>query len=472
MKLPEMIKDPLRKNPADSGRQKNFNWQAKMPWLSLPPATQDSELPSELHWFVEIERAAVIPSKWMLLALGIVLSVLESDVSYPPLTVFTLFAFYALSNLIFSYVFYLRRYLPGQIRKLEYLSLSTDIVVISLYIYLSTIENSLQSGQADFYLLYFLVILRGVVLFPTRKHTLLMNTIISGSYIITVLLSQKTLRFLTSNDFLIRLVLLWGLMLMSWFVVEIVRIQREKLQEGYEHIQKMEAHLIRTERLASMGEIAAGVAHEINNPVGIIMATSDLLLRKIGPEDPSRPSINIIAGEAERCKKIVSEMMALSTPSKIKTEKVSVTRILRDCMEMSQEKTLASKIEVETHFEEELPLIEGNPTLLQRVFLNLINNALQAMPDGGKLQVGVKFKAKENEITTWVSDTGKGIPAEDQDKIFTPFYTTKTGQPGLGLTVTHRIVDWHRGQITIESKPEKGTRFEISLPVNREPEEL
>ncbi len=471
MQNPNLMDTIDKKSSGASPKQRNLGWLAKMPWLNIPVVTPDASLPSELHWFVEIERAAVIPSKWMLLALGIVLSVLESGVSYPPLSVFTLFSFYALSNLLFSYVFYLRRYMPYQIRRLEYMSLGTDLVVISLYLYLTTVEETLQSGQADFYLLYFLVILRGVVLFPTRKHTLIMNTIISISYVGTVFLSQKTFRFLTSNDFLIRLVLLWGLMLMSWFVVEIVRIQRQKLQEGYEHIKKMEAHLIRNERLASMGEIAAGVAHEINNPVGIIMATSDLLLRKMEPEDPSRPAVSMIAGEAVRCKKIVSEMMALSTPSKIRTELIGVCHILRDCVDMVREKAEGRQVQIETHCPEDIPPLEANPTLLQRVFSNLFNNALQAMPDGGKIQVGVKFNSKENEIQVWFSDTGTGIPIEDQDKIFSPFYTTKTGQPGLGLAVTHRIIDWHRGRINVESLPSKGTRFDIYLPVNREPDE-
>lgn len=434
-------------------------------WFTVPAATQDSQLSTELQWLVNIERNAIIPSKWMLLALSIVLSVIESGFIYPPARIFTVLAFYAASNLVFSYVYYFHRYAPQQIRLLEYLSIAMDIVVVTLLIFLTGIMETGRVLQTDYYLLYFLIILRGIVLFPTKTHSIVMNGIISILYIFTLFVSQQSLRFLTTNDFLVRLVLLWGVMLMSWFVLEIVRIQRERIQNDVDKIHQMENQLIRNERLASMGEIAASVAHEINNPVGIITACTDYLLRKTKPQDPHYENLKMISAEAERCKRIVAELLNLASPAKIKTEPLSLSQLVQDTVIIVQPQAEQHQVIIQVDCQTPLPEIQGNSTLLQRALVNLYSNAIQAMPNGGTLSILTEFKSKENLVSIRVADTGVGIPAEDMDKIFTPFFSTGVGRSGLGLAITDRIIDWHKGQIHVQSQPDKGTEFEILLPL-------
>jgi signal transduction histidine kinase len=434
-------------------------------WFRIPEAMPDSQLSTELQWLVNIERTAVIPSKWMLLALSIVLSVIESGFIYPPARIFTVLAFYAASNLVFSYVYYFHRYAAYQIRQLEYLSIAMDIVVVTLLIFLTGIMETGRALQTDYYLLYFLIILRGIVLFPTKVHSIVMNGIISVLYIFTVFVSQQSLRFLSTNDFLVRLVLLWGVMLMSWFVLEIVRIQRERIQEDVNRIRQMEDQLIRNERLASMGEIAASVAHEINNPVGIITACTDYLLRKTKPQDPQYENLKIIATEAERCKRIVAELLNLASPSKIKTEPLSPSQLIQDTVTIVRPQADQHQVTIQVDCQEKLPEIQGNSTLLQRALVNLYSNAIQAMPQGGNLSIQAQYEPKENCVSIHVTDNGVGIPPEDMDKIFTPFFTTRAGRSGLGLAITDRIIDWHNGHIYVQSQPEKGTEFGILLPV-------
>lgn len=425
----------------------------------------DSDLPPGDQWLPPIIRSIIMPTKWVLWALVIILILVENFPAYPSLSVAAVTVFYGLSNLFLSYIFYCRRYSPKQLWGLEYGSLATDLVIISLLVVLENLSKEITSPGADYYLLFFLVVLRGIVIFPTRTHAFVMNSLVCVAYVFTAYFSQQTLGFLSTRSFLIHLTLLWGLMLLSWFIVEILRQQRLKITEDMEKIRQIEANLSRTEKLASMGEIAAGIAHEINNPIGIITATTDLLRRQLPADSPSHRQVNIILQESERCRRLVAELMRLSTPSALTLEPIEIPKLVEDSISLIREKIREAHVTVDLQFEDNLPPLPGNKTLLQRVLLNLIQNALQAMPNGGKLRIEVKYKEQLHEIVMKVADTGVGIEAESIEKIFSPFYSTCPGQSGLGLTMVHRIIDWHHGHIRIQSQPGEGTVFEIDIPL-------
>ncbi|MDI6782694.1 MAG: ATP-binding protein [bacterium] len=439
----------------------------------FPPAARDTDLPAHLAWMVDIERKAVIPSKWTLLFTSYLLTGIQrGSFSIPPL-IFGLLALYGLSNLFYSYIYYFRRYQKREILILSYLSLAVDIVVVTLLIFLTGRAESHGTLRSDFYLLYFLVILRGIVLFPNKTMSVVINLIISLLYIFTLISTEHNLLFFSSYEFISKLVLIWAVMLISWFILEIVRSQREKIQADFDQMRNMEQLMLRTEKLASMGEIAAGIAHEINNPVGIITANADYLLKNNPLDSAERDNLKVIQTEAIRCKKIISQLVQLTSPTGGAVEPVDVNGIISDTILEIQQLPCEKKNRIQTQLDQHLPLIIANPSLLQRAIFNLMRNACEAMAQsGGELTVStaVVEAKREQEVEVRVQDTGIGIAPENQTRIFTPFYTTKSGNLGLGLAITHRIIDWHNGTITIESQSGSGTLIILRLPMKSDTE--
>jgi signal transduction histidine kinase len=438
----------------------------------FPNATDDTKLPAQLAWMVNIERKAVIPAKWTLLFTSYLLAGIQLGNFYIPPLIFGLLVLYGFSNLFYSYIFYFRRYQRREILPLSYLSLSVDIVVVTLLIFLTGREDSQGILWSDFYLLYFLIILRGIVLFPNKTMSVVINIVISLLYIFVLISSEPNLSFLTSSKFIAKFILIWSVMLISWFILEIVRSQREKIQADFDRMRTMEQQMLRTEKLASMGEVAAGIAHEINNPVGIITASADYLLKSNELNPAQRENLKIIQTEATRCKKNISQLVQLTSPSANAVEPVDVNGIISDTILEIQQLPCEQKIRIQTRLDQHLPTIIANPSLLQRAFYNLMRNACEAMAQlGGEMTVTTSLiETKSGQrVEIRVQDTGIGIASKNQNQVFTPFYTTKTGNLGLGLAITHRIIDWHNGTINIESQPGTGTTVILRVPLKREP---
>jgi signal transduction histidine kinase len=227
--------------------------------------------------------------------------------------------------------------------------------------------------------------------------------------------------------------------------------------------------------MISLGKLAAGVVHEINNPLTGILIYVRLMSKILSRGSLPRDSIAKFQGylsrmqsELERCSKIVSNLLDFSRKSKFEFSPVDINELLSKCIDLSGHKLVLQDIQVETHLGRDLPMIQGDFNQLQQCIINLIFNAVDAMPEGGVLRIESSFDSAKSLIHILVRDTGCGISREDFPYIFDPFFTTKKEGKGLGLglSTTFGIIDRHKGTIRVESEPGKGTTFQIALPVS------
>lgn len=224
--------------------------------------------------------------------------------------------------------------------------------------------------------------------------------------------------------------------------------------------------LMQSERLASMGQLAAGIAHEVNNPLGVVLMYAHLMLEDLQEESRLKNDARTIVEQADRCKKIVNGLLHFSRQNKVLREPVDIRDLVaRGCRMVVKPENVA--IEVQDRMEN--PVAEVDREQLLQVLTNLLTNSFAAMPDGGRIAIAIADQPRSVIIA--VSDTGVGIPAENLSKIFEPFFTTKQiGKgTGLGLAVTYGIIKMHRGEIAVESNADPaagptGTKFTIDLP--------
>ncbi|RPH59597.1 MAG: HAMP domain-containing protein [Chloroflexi bacterium] len=225
-------------------------------------------------------------------------------------------------------------------------------------------------------------------------------------------------------------------------------------------------HLVHSEKLASLGQLAAGVAHEINNPLGTILLYSESMLKECAEDDPRRADLNVIVSETKRCKRIVADLLNFSRQHQVVAQPTDLNALLQELADLGPRRIKTVSIPIVCEFDLRLPTIDGDPAQLRQVFLNLMVNAVEAMPQGGTLTVRTR-KGPGETVTVEVQDTGTGIPREDLGKLFTPFFTTKPiGKgTGLGLAIAYGIIKMHRGQINVQSQVGTGTTFIVNLPI-------
>ena len=248
---------------------------------------------------------------------------------------------------------------------------------------------------------------------------------------------------------------------------EALRQSEEKLRR---QAQELEQQLIASGRLVSLGEITASMAHEFNNPLGIVMGFTQDLMSETDPSHPHYRSLKIIDDETKRCEKIIRDLLQFARPKSTDFCPTDVKQIVEKTLGLVANHLYKQKIEAITQLEEDLPKIYADPQELEQVLVNLYFNAIDAMPEGGMLTVSAKLSlgapGGPQEVAITVSDTGFGIPPEDLLKIFQPFFTArKKSGLGLGLPICDRIIKNHGGRIKVESQPGQGTTFEIYLPV-------
>jgi two-component system NtrC family sensor kinase len=233
-----------------------------------------------------------------------------------------------------------------------------------------------------------------------------------------------------------------------------------------ESLNDAQEQLVQKEKLASVGQLAAGVAHEINNPLGSVLLYADILHRETPEGDQQqRDDLQMIIKEATRCKTIVNDLLNFSRQNEILAQETDVNRMLEEIAEQAGKQDLFRNIEITTDLDPNLGTIQADPLQLHQVFTNLVNNAAEAMSDGGQMSLRTCEGSMPGYISVEVTDTGHGIPEENMSRLFTPFFTTKPiGKgTGLGLAITYGIVKMHRGQISVQSKVGQGTTFVISL---------
>lgn len=238
-------------------------------------------------------------------------------------------------------------------------------------------------------------------------------------------------------------------------VSEQARRRREALEEHQEH-------LMRSDRLATIGELAAGLAHELRNPLAGVAGALHVLGGRLPPDDPSRDLLVDVQAQITRMNKTLTDLLQHARPAEPQRIAVDINALLEHSVQFLPR----GNVRVIRDFDESLPPLLADPNLLHQAFLNILVNARQAMPDGGRLTMRTRRAGGNGGgIHVLIDDTGEGIRAEHAARIFQPFFTTKSQGTGLGLAIAARVVEQHGGRITVASAPGQGTTFTIALPV-------
>lgn len=235
-----------------------------------------------------------------------------------------------------------------------------------------------------------------------------------------------------------------------------------KLRAQANLILEIEEQLRRADRLSALGELAAGMAHEIRNPLGSIRGTAEIIREGIDPADKRYEFAGILLKEVDRLNRVVQDFLDFARPPHVEHRRININEALRDLLVLTRTQAVKRGVRVELS-PGELPQVPGDGEQLKQAFLNLMLNAMQAMPGGGKLTISTI--PLEGEVQVRFADTGQGIPPESLEKIFNPFFTTRQEGTGLGLAITHRIIQGHGGRIEVSSRAGEGTTFTLVLPV-------
>lgn len=250
------------------------------------------------------------------------------------------------------------------------------------------------------------------------------------------------------------------------------RILEEKVEERTQELREIQDHLIQSEKLASLGKLSAGIAHEINNPLGGILMYSHLLLEELGAESPSSENLKKIIRETTRCKNIVRGLLEFARPREPEMSQVRVNEILQYTLAIMEKQALFQNIKINKSLSPSLPTALADAAQLQQVFMNIILNAAEAMNGRGTLFLRTELDEEKNTIEVEITDTGSGIAKENLARLFEPFFSTKpVGEgTGLGLAISYGIIKRHEGDIKIKSEVGRGTTLIVTLPYRENPQ--
>ena len=240
-----------------------------------------------------------------------------------------------------------------------------------------------------------------------------------------------------------------------------------QLEEKSQQLLAAQQELAKSERLAGLGLLAAGVAHEINNPLAVIRGNAELLQVAIPSDSEDREEVDAIVEEATRIERIVNNLKVFSRSGMQRVSRFSIGTLLDGILDRIGHQIALERYRIVRSYWGKDVLITGDEDQLRQVFTNLIANGLQAMPAGGDLVVEVELDESGERVCVSVRDTGSGIRSEDMGRLFTPFFSTKTQGTGLGLAVSYGIISDHRGEIKASSSIGNGTTFQVSLPVKQ-----
>ncbi len=247
----------------------------------------------------------------------------------------------------------------------------------------------------------------------------------------------------------------------------------QDLEESYEKLRRQTDMLLKTEeriesaaRLSTLGELSASLAHEIRNPLASIRLVSDNLHDTLGQSAPESEYLDILRKEVERLNSVVEGYLSMTRSQKSKPKEVDINQAIREVLQLVRQPALKKNVTLDLN-EGAIPLVEGEQVQLKQAFLNLALNAIQAMPDGGRLHI--ETTADPDCLTITFTDNGPGLQAQDPEQIFTPFYTTREKGTGLGLAITRRIIEAHSGTIHALPAEPAGTTFSIQIPCEEGP---
>ncbi len=249
----------------------------------------------------------------------------------------------------------------------------------------------------------------------------------------------------------------------------------EGIAKDMTRLRTVTNQLIRQEKMASVGQMAAGVAHEINTPLGVILGYSQLMMDDFPEKSEEYENLEVIERQTKACRKIVADLLKFSRQSESSKTEININEIIEEVLAITEHNLSISHIQLERYFQENIPIVIGDTEKLRQVFINFINNAHHAMENGGKITITTCHDEQADEVVTTFQDSGTGILDDIKSKIFDPFFTTKAvGKgTGLGLSVTYGIIKDHAGNISVESPVHdeqtgqeiQGTAFHVRLPV-------
>ncbi len=252
------------------------------------------------------------------------------------------------------------------------------------------------------------------------------------------------------------------------------RTLEERVDEKTAELKRVHEHMLHTEKLTSLGKLAAVVAHEINNPLSGILTYAKLLkkwLERTDVEERKKTEmiecLVLIESESKRCGELVKSLLTFSRNAPLNIQRSNINAVVERCVRLVKPKAEISGVEIQSALDPGLPLVQCDPAQIEQVMLALVMNAFDAMPRGGNVWLKTSFNAEGNSIALQIRDDGSGIPDELLPRMFEPFFTTKGSKGvGLGLAISRNIVDRHNGKIEVQSKPGQGTTFTISIPVD------
>jgi two-component system sensor histidine kinase HydH len=242
------------------------------------------------------------------------------------------------------------------------------------------------------------------------------------------------------------------------------QIAAEQLAEANRHLREAEATVRRTERLAALGQLSAGLAHEIRNPLSTIKGSAEMLLTNVNADSAvSHELAGFISSEVDRTNALVTRFLDFARPLALRLEKTEITEVIDEAVAEVEKHTPPLDVSIYKNYSPDIPPFLLDRQLIERVLYNLLLNAAQASPPQGTVTVKTRQLGDTVEIS--VIDRGAGIAPKDRESIFNPFFTTKSSGVGLGLAIVSKIVDEHGGQITVESETGAGSVFRVFLPV-------
>jgi two-component system sensor histidine kinase HydH len=236
------------------------------------------------------------------------------------------------------------------------------------------------------------------------------------------------------------------------------------LASANRNLQAAEDAVRRGERLAALGQLTAGLAHELRNPMGTIRASAEMLGKNIGADNPLAAELaGYIASEVDRANALVTRFLEFARPLKLRLAPADLNDLIDHALDLVERGQPAPHCAIHRNFAPDVPAVQVDAELLERVVVNLVRNAIEASPAGADVTVRTRLLDGHAEIA--VLDRGSGIAPAVREQIFNPFFTTKPEGVGLGLAIVHKIVDEHGGRIAVESETSKGSVFQVLLPL-------
>ena len=239
-----------------------------------------------------------------------------------------------------------------------------------------------------------------------------------------------------------------------------------KVEQRTAELQAAQARLLQTAKLAAVGRLAAGVAHEINNPLTGVLTNSSLMLDDVKADDPRRDELQTIVNETLRCRKIVKGLLDFARQTRPQKQPLSLNQVVEDILALVRNQASFRNLTVTTDLDPRLPAAMADGDQMRQVILNVILNAADAMAGLGTLGISTRADAAAQTVRVRITDTGPGIPDEVKEKLFEPFFTTKSTGTGLGLAIAYGIIEQHKGSLVVDSTTGRGTAVTITLPLN------